>query len=46
VRSKRLDFVVIYLSEIETGKKHPSLTMLATIAAGFSITLSKLLDGL
>jgi putative transcriptional regulator len=35
-----------YLSEIETGKKDPSLTMLATIAEGFSITLSKLFDGL
>jgi transcriptional regulator with XRE-family HTH domain len=35
-----------YLSEIENGKKDPSLTMLATIAEGLSITLSKLLDGL
>lgn len=35
-----------YLSEIETGKKDPSLTMLKTIADGLSISLSKLFDGL
>jgi transcriptional regulator with XRE-family HTH domain len=43
------DFLVMdrsYLSEIETGKKDPSLTMLKTIAEGLSITLSKLIDGL
>jgi transcriptional regulator with XRE-family HTH domain len=43
------DFLVMdrsYLSEIETGKKDPSLTMLKTIAEGLSITLSKLVDGL
>jgi transcriptional regulator with XRE-family HTH domain len=35
-----------YLSEIETGKKDPSLTMLKTMAEGLSITLSRLIDGL
>ena len=35
-----------YLSEIETGKKDPSLTMLQSMAAGLSITISKLTDGL
>lgn len=35
-----------YLSEIETGKKDPSLTTLQTIAAGLSITISKLTEGL
>jgi transcriptional regulator with XRE-family HTH domain len=35
-----------YLSEIETGKKDPSLTMLKTLADGLSVPLSKLLDGL
>ncbi len=32
-----------YLSEIETGKKDPSLTILKTIADGFELTLSELL---
>ena len=43
------DFLVMdrsYLSEIETGKKDPSLTMLKTIADGLSIPLSKLFDDL
>jgi transcriptional regulator with XRE-family HTH domain len=35
-----------YFSEIETGKKDPSLTMLKTLATGLKITLSKLKDGL
>jgi transcriptional regulator with XRE-family HTH domain len=35
-----------YLSEIETGKKDPSLTMLKSIAEGLSMTLGKLIDGL
>jgi transcriptional regulator with XRE-family HTH domain len=35
-----------YLSEIETGKKDPSLTMLKILAEGLSISLSKLLEGL
>jgi transcriptional regulator with XRE-family HTH domain len=35
-----------YLSEIETGKKDPSRTMLKTLADGLSVPLSKLLEGL
>lgn len=35
-----------YLSEIETGKKDPSLTMLQLIAKGLSQTISSLTDGL
>ena len=35
-----------YLSEIETGKKDPSLRVLKTIADGFKITLSRLLRGM
>ncbi len=34
-----------YLSEIETGKKDPSLTILKTLADGFELTLSQLLSG-
>jgi len=34
-----------YLSEIETGKKDPSLRVLKTIADGFGLSLSKLLRG-
>jgi transcriptional regulator with XRE-family HTH domain len=34
-----------YLSEIETGKKDPSLRVLKTIADGFSLSLSQLLKG-
>jgi len=34
-----------YLSEIETGKKDPSLRVLKTIADGFRLTLSQLLNG-
>jgi transcriptional regulator with XRE-family HTH domain len=34
-----------YLSEIETGKKDPSLRVLKTIADGFGLTLSQLLKG-
>lgn len=35
-----------YLSELETGKRDPSLTVLKTLADGLSISLSKLLNGL
>ena len=34
-----------YLSEIETGKKDPSLRVLKTIADGFKLTLAQLLRG-
>jgi transcriptional regulator with XRE-family HTH domain len=34
-----------YLSEIETGKKDPSLRVLKTIADGFGLSLSQLLQG-
>jgi transcriptional regulator with XRE-family HTH domain len=35
-----------YLSEIETGKKDPSLRVLKTIADGFNLSLSRFLRGL
>lgn len=35
-----------YLSEIETGKKDPSLTMLKTLATGLKTTISKLTEGM
>ena len=35
-----------YLSEIETGKKDPSLTILKTIADGFKIPIHQLLRDL
>lgn len=35
-----------YLSEIETGKKDPSLRVMKTIADGFRLSLSQLLRGL
>ena len=35
-----------YLSEIETGKKDPSLRVLKTLADGFELSLSQLLKGL
>jgi transcriptional regulator with XRE-family HTH domain len=35
-----------YLSEIETGKKDPSLRVLKTFAVGFHVSLSELLRGL
>lgn len=35
-----------YLSEIETGKKDPSLTILKAIADGYKVTLSRLLEDL
>jgi transcriptional regulator with XRE-family HTH domain len=35
-----------YLSEIETGKKDPSLRVLKTIADGFHLTLAQMLRGL
>jgi len=35
-----------YLSEIENGKKDPSLRVLKTIADGFELSLSKLLQGM
>jgi transcriptional regulator with XRE-family HTH domain len=35
-----------YFSEIETGKKDPSLRVLKTIADGFELSLSQLLQGL
>jgi len=34
-----------YLSEIENGKKDPSLTMLKAIADGCRLTMSQLLRG-
>ena len=34
-----------YLSEIESGKKDPSLRVLKTIANGFKLTLSQFLKG-
>jgi len=34
-----------YLSEIETGKKDPSLRVLKTFADGFRLSLSQLLRG-
>jgi transcriptional regulator with XRE-family HTH domain len=36
----------VYLSELETGKRDPSFTILKVLADGLSITLSKLLDGI
>jgi transcriptional regulator with XRE-family HTH domain len=35
-----------YLSEIENGKKDPSLTILKTFSDGFGLSLSALLRGL
>jgi len=35
-----------YLSELETGKRDPSLSILKTIADGLSISLSELFKGL
>jgi transcriptional regulator with XRE-family HTH domain len=35
-----------FLSELETGKRDPSLTTLKMLADGLSITLAKLLEGL
>ena len=35
-----------YLSEIETGKKDPSLTILKTMADGFGMDLGRFLKGL
>ena len=35
-----------YLSELETGKRDPSLSVLKKIADGLSISLSRLFDGL
>ena len=35
-----------YLSEIENGKKDPSLRVLKTLAVGFHVTLSDLLRDL
>jgi transcriptional regulator with XRE-family HTH domain len=35
-----------YLSELENGKRDPSLAILTTIADGLSISLSKLFEGL
>ena len=43
------DFLAIdrsYLSEIETGKKDPSLTMLKTLADGLGLSVSELTKGL
>jgi transcriptional regulator with XRE-family HTH domain len=36
----------VYLSQIETGKRDPSLSILKILADGFSMTLSKLLEGI
>jgi len=35
-----------YLSEMETGQKDPSLTVMQRIAAALGITLAQLLEGL
>lgn len=35
-----------YLSEIENGKKDPSLSVLKAIADGFELTLARFLRGL
>jgi transcriptional regulator with XRE-family HTH domain len=35
-----------YLSQLENGKRDPSLGVLKILAEGLSITLSKLLEGL
>lgn len=35
-----------YLSEIETGKKDPSLSTLKTLASGLKTTISKLTEGM
>ena len=35
-----------YLSEIENGKKDPSLRVLKTLADGFNLSLSQLLRGM
>lgn len=35
-----------YLSELETGKRDPSLSILRTIAEGLSISLSEMFKGL
>ena len=35
-----------YLSELETGKRDPSLSTLQTLAEGFDISISELLRGL
>jgi transcriptional regulator with XRE-family HTH domain len=35
-----------YLSEIETGKKDPSLTILKTLSDGFGLSLPAFLKGL
>jgi transcriptional regulator with XRE-family HTH domain len=35
-----------YLSELETGKRDPSLSILETVASGLSISLSKLFEDL
>lgn len=35
-----------YLSEIETGKKNPSLTTIQILAKGLGTTVSRLLKGL
>jgi transcriptional regulator with XRE-family HTH domain len=44
--AERLGVDRSYLSEIETGKKDPSLRVMKTIADGFGISLSRLLRGL
>ena len=43
--AERLGIDRSYLSEIETGKKDPSLRVLKTLADGFDTTLSELLKG-
>lgn len=35
-----------YLSELETGKRDPSLSVLHNLAVGFDISVSELLRGL
>ncbi len=41
--AERLGVDRSYLSEIETGKKDPSLRVLKTLADGFGLSLSQLL---
>jgi transcriptional regulator with XRE-family HTH domain len=44
--SERLGIDRSYLSEIETGKKDPSLRILKAFADGFDLTLAQFLKGI
>lgn len=44
--AERLGIDRSYLSEIETGKKDPSLRVLKALADGFELSLSQFLKGL